>query len=32
MYWTNSDAKDYLSAIKATLKEFLPEEMINDEQ
>lgn len=32
MYWRSNDAKDYLNAIKTTLKEFLPKEVINDEQ
>ena len=26
MYWTNQDANDYLTAIKTTLKDFLPKE------
>lgn len=32
MYWSSSDAEDYLTAIKETLKEFLPKEVTNDEQ
>ena len=26
MYWSNNDAKDYLVAIKTTLRDFLPKE------
>ncbi|MBP1646146.1 MAG: hypothetical protein H6Q16_1721 [Bacteroidetes bacterium] len=32
MYWSNNDAKDYLTAIKTTLKDFLPKEVITNEQ
>ncbi len=31
MYWSSDDAKDYLEAIKNTLKDFLPEEDKNEQ-
>lgn len=32
MYWKNSDAKDYLEAIKSTLKQYLPTQNVQDGQ